>query len=145
MIWVAINDISQCWTQYYSVQYPLMSFFFLVTVRVVLWIWASNMVAKPGFNRLELNHLSLLYGDTTCHKSFECFPPVMVGSIPKAWLTYFFHGTPNLEDVLFGSFSIHWSLFIMLGSLVIWRDANLDPWWFQAYPFFVQSLAEQFG
>lgn len=83
--------------------------FFLVTVRVVLWIWATNMVAKPGFYRLELNHLSLLYGDTTCHKLFECFPPVMVGSIPKAAETHFFDGTPNLEDVLFCSFAIHWS------------------------------------
>ena len=88
--------------------------FFLVTVRVVLWIWATKMVAKPGFNRLELNHFSLLYGDTTCHKSVWVLSPCHGWIYSQSMKHILFDGRPNSEDVLFCSFSIHWSLFIML-------------------------------
>jgi len=119
-------------------------FYFLVTVRIVLWIWATNMVAKPGFNRLELNHLSLLHGDTTCHKSnqsaFSHHGWIYSQSMKHIFLME--HQTWRMYYIY--SFSIHWSLFIML-FLVIWRDAHLDPCLRKAYPFLVQSLAEQFG
>ena len=76
---------------------------------------------------------------------WSAFPPVMVGSIPKAAETHFVwmeHQTWRMY--CFAVFQ-YIGLCLSCSKLGDFLDGNLDPWWFQAYPFLVQSLAEQFG